>query len=222
MALVLKCRRGKFLAMFALKCSSFSCVNAGTSQRSPCYPLGNSDYKSVMEANGLAERTGLSDHPCRQCYIYISCRTLALIMLVTTLGGTWVLEQPRGSSFEFYPTFMDVCMNLYIAAGGSAVACLDHNCVHVCFLCLIESAGLLPKVFKVSWWMAHYMSRTPKRHYAYSNSAAVGAIDKGVLQGWKKRSEKTKVRTAEKYVDGKGKKRWKENRNLKATERLAL
>ena len=45
-----------WLCHFGLKCSSFTCVNVGTSGRSACTPWGNLMYKSVQEANQLASR----------------------------------------------------------------------------------------------------------------------------------------------------------------------
>lgn len=52
--------RGNFdegwLCPFGLKCSSFSQVNLGTSDRSPCNPYGNQQFTSVKEANILASR----------------------------------------------------------------------------------------------------------------------------------------------------------------------
>lgn len=67
--------------------------------------------------------------------------------------------------------------------------------------------------------MAHYKSPTPKRHYAYSNTKTIHKIDKGVLQGWKKSNAK-KVVTAERYVDGSGRKRYKGTGQLRTTETL--
>jgi len=67
--------------------------------------------------------------------------------------------------------------------------------------------------------MGHYNSATPKRHYAYSNSKVIKKIDKGKLQGWR---GKTKVATAEHYVDGTGRKRYKGTSNLRGTETLVF
>jgi len=67
--------------------------------------------------------------------------------------------------------------------------------------------------------MGHYNSSTPKRHYAYSNSTSVLKIDKGVLQGWKRKGKK-KVTTAERYVDASGRKRYKGTSKLRGTETL--
>ena len=48
--------KGGWLAHFGLKCSSWTVVNAGTSGRSPCSALGNTDYQSVREGNCLGSR----------------------------------------------------------------------------------------------------------------------------------------------------------------------
>lgn len=69
----------------------------------------------------------------------------------------------------------------------------------------------------MKWWMAHYGAETAKRHWGASNSTAVSAIDKGVLQGWKKKSTKTPV---VKYKDSKGVNRYKGTSDLRKTEKL--
>ena len=68
--------------------------------------------------------------------------------------------------------------------------------------------------------MGHYKSPTPKRHYCYSNSKAIQKIDKGVLQGWKKKSPEKKVTTVQHYTDGSGRQRYKGTSRLRATETL--
>ena len=78
---------------------------------------------------------------------------------------------------------------------------------------------LAAQTYTFKWWMGHYKGCTPKRHWAYCNSRAIHRLDKGVLQGWKKGSSK-KVVTAEHYIDGKGKKRYKGTSKLKGTETL--
>ena len=67
--------------------------------------------------------------------------------------------------------------------------------------------------------MGHYGSSTPKRHYAYSNSSSILKIDKGVLQGWKRKG-KNKVATAKHYVDSSGRKRYQGTSQLRSTETL--
>ena len=45
-----------WLCHFGLKCSSFTCVNVGTSGRSACTPWGILEYQSVQNGNMLASR----------------------------------------------------------------------------------------------------------------------------------------------------------------------
>ena len=53
-----------WVSHFGLKCSSWTPVNCGTSQRSPCTPCGFLEYKSVLDGNMLASR-----HPdCRNLF----------------------------------------------------------------------------------------------------------------------------------------------------------
>ena len=63
---LLKARYQKFLATFALKCSSWSPVNRGTSQRAPCATIGCQLYSSVRSSNMMACRCLWDD--CFQCF----------------------------------------------------------------------------------------------------------------------------------------------------------
>lgn len=65
--------------------------------------------------------------------------------------------------------------------------------------------------------MAHYDSRTPKRHYCFGNTAVILGLDKGILRKWKPNDGK-KVITARHYHDKQGKKRYQGTASLKATE----
>ena len=53
---LLRARYMQFLCTFALKCSSWSPVNAGTSGRSACSSLGINEYDSVSTANCMGVR----------------------------------------------------------------------------------------------------------------------------------------------------------------------
>ena len=55
-AALLKCRLGKFLATFALRCASWTPINRGTSCRAPCGSLGFMEYFSVSDSNMLGSR----------------------------------------------------------------------------------------------------------------------------------------------------------------------
>lgn len=78
------------------------------------------------------------------------------------------------------------------------------------------------KVTRVAWWMKHYGSSTPKRHYCYSNSPAVVRLDKGKLQGWKRDKDPDAPKTAVAYIDRHGIQRFKGTAALKRTEMLAV
>ena len=56
-ASILKCRYERFLAMFAIKCASWTSINAGTSRRCPCDAVGFDEYASVSSSNAMLERT---------------------------------------------------------------------------------------------------------------------------------------------------------------------
>ncbi|CAK9003810.1 Uncharacterized protein SCF082_LOCUS7912 [Durusdinium trenchii] len=166
----------KFLATFAMKCSSFTPVNAGTSGRSACASLGREGIESVETSNKLL------------------CRTVFLCMVTTCLGGCWVLEQPGGSCLQFFPAWRDLCANLMRASGAEAV-------------------------WRTTWHMFHYGGKTPKPHYAYSNSEFIGRLWKGKLTGWKKRAlEDGHVQTCEVYQNKDGKTCYKGTKRLRSTE----
>ena len=65
--------------------------------------------------------------------------------------------------------------------------------------------------------MAHYLAKTPKRHYIISNASSVRVLDKGRLALGKYRA---KVKTARQYRDSQGRVRYQGTRHLKATELL--
>ena len=78
------------------------------------------------------------------------------------------------------------------------------------------------EVAKVKWWMRHYGSPTPKRHYGYSNSGVVMRLDLGKLYTTQRAPRSQRIRTADVYVDRHGTKRYKGNKNLRSTETLDL
>ena len=81
----------------------------------------------------------------------------------------------------------------------------------------------MPKAHKVSWYMLHYGSPTPKKSYAYSNSRHVADLNAGKLRGWAK-SKKALASVGKthdlvvKYHDKKGHQRWKGGKHLRGSE----
>ena len=81
------------------------------------------------------------------------------------------------------------------------------------------------QAWKVSWWMYLYGSRSPKRSIAISNSAAIGALDRGPLKAWKtlkKKLGKHSVQTSRQYVGKDGRKRFHGTKALRSTQPLSI
>ena len=68
--------------------------------------------------------------------------------------------------------------------------------------------------------MQHYAAPTPKRHYGYSNSPVAMRLDKGKLEKHQRKPKGERIPTADIYFDKKGRRRYKGNANLSATENL--
>lgn len=67
--------------------------------------------------NPYAFMTGLTPW-CR------GVRTCLLLLLVTALGGAWLLEQPENSVLEFFPPFQTLLQMMFDACNASAVTSL--------------------------------------------------------------------------------------------------
>ena len=149
-----------------------------------------------------------------------------MIYLTTCLGGAWFLEQPRGSSFEYYPAFRKMMMDLRTVANGTAATCR----ISIAFskkssYCTLSHTfvGYRPQaprnkhaeVFRVSWWMAHYGGPSPKRHVGFGNSREIQSLDRGRLR---RAAHKTRVRTTNRRHNSSGKECWTGNQELRASE----
>ncbi|CAK8985845.1 unnamed protein product [Durusdinium trenchii] len=82
---VLNAKMGSFLAVIGLVCRSFVTISSGTHKRTPWRPLGDERVAMVQEGNGLLSRVTL------------------LIMVISAMGGCWLLEQPRTSLILYHP-----------------------------------------------------------------------------------------------------------------------
>lgn len=67
-------------------------------------------------------------------------RLCLLLMLVTALGGCWVVEQPELSVLEFFPPYQTLLAALYQASGGTAVTLICIIKIHI-FLDLTGSGA---------------------------------------------------------------------------------
>jgi hypothetical protein len=69
-ACLLKCKFGRFLSFFAIKCASWTSINAGTSNRCPCASIGFDEYASVSLSNKMLERILVQKSWTIFCFIY--------------------------------------------------------------------------------------------------------------------------------------------------------
>ena len=84
---------GRFMALLAPVCSSFSSMNVATSKRSEMLPWGDASKLSVQQGNCMMSRA------------------LLLAMLVECLGGIYMIEQPASSRLVVYPRFQWLVRN---------------------------------------------------------------------------------------------------------------
>ena len=127
LALALCGTQGLMVAMIAIVCSSWTCVNRATSGRNILLPGGLTYHSSVRTANKMVARTGISKKNAKLkkhsecenskefCFnsfvvsvvlLFTSNpdnRACLLILLLTTLQATWVVENPAGSCIFEYP-----------------------------------------------------------------------------------------------------------------------
>ncbi|CAE7499606.1 unnamed protein product [Symbiodinium necroappetens] len=122
-------------------------------------------------------------------------RTTLLVLLCTCLGLVWTVEQPAGSVLEFYPAWRWLVARMCDVIGPYAVS-------------------------KTSFWMAHYMSQTPKRHWMYSNSCVVGRLNKGSLSV--KKIPGRKPITVRRYKGKDGRTKYQGTKALQGTERYPV
>ena len=73
------------------------------------------------------------------------------------------------------------------------------------------------KVYKVGWWMAHYGSKSPKRHQGLSNNRWVERYNLGKLKKASMKKDPT-FQPSKSYVDKAGRKRWQGTKQLKQTQ----
>ena len=119
---ILKLKPYDSLVHFGMCCNSFCGVNRGTSRRFACASTGFLQYASVRLANMLLERTGLfKSLSVSSAYIFMylnkPCRTTLLIILASCLGLCWTLEQPAGSTLEFYPVWRSMLQQMFQLGG---------------------------------------------------------------------------------------------------------
>ena len=71
-------------------------------------------------------------------------------------------------------------------------------------------------IFRSGWYALHYGAKTPKRHFAFSNSSVITQLSRGQLKGWKRKASES-FQNVRRYVDAKGKTRFCGTKKLKQT-----
>ena len=106
MLAILEAKLGGLLAMLGHCCSSWVSISKGSTYRSFLNPMGHTGYAKVRDANVMSCRSGavIRWHVFGMfdlwCNISIPVRTVLLLLMVESLSGVWVVEQP-GSSLLF-------------------------------------------------------------------------------------------------------------------------
>lgn len=162
------------------------------------------------------------------------CRCVLLIHLVICRGGVFIIEQPGGSWLQYHPRIRwlsrsikaccSLCFNmLFVFFGicfwiGSVCSWyLADLLFGWCAQCVsIPSVLQSLLVYKSAWWMWHYGAKTPKRHYALSNSKGIASLNRGTLTGWSAAMD-PENKTTRRYVDTAGRKRFVGTKHLKKT-----
>ena len=138
-------------------------------------------------------------------------RACLLMALIHGAGGVYVLEQPRQSLVNRHPRFRALAKT----KTATCLACCTLNSFN-CYGMTVE-----PKVFKSAWWMAHYGSKTAKRHVSWRNSRFIWKFNAGKLnfKKWRQTADPA-FSTLHRYRDASGRKRWTGSKKLKQTELL--
>lgn len=75
------------------------------------------------------------------------------------------------------------------------------------------------KTFKIAFWMRKYGSMSWKRTWVWSNDSSIAALDLGAMTAYEKQ---TAVPTTVRYMDSKGRVRFKGNSTLKGSQILGF
>ena len=123
--------------------------------------------------------------------------------------GSWAYQCHGGNQLPPSSTQMFLCFlcpNFLCPQNGYDCGAFKNSPLHV-----------LTKMYRTSFWMKHFNTKTPKRTSLWSWSWGVSVFDLGKL---KKNQMKSVIKTAVAYWDSKGRRRWKGTKALKATQIL--
>ena len=151
---------------------------------------------------------------------FSGARSVLLMALVTSLGGVWLLENPRSSWMFHHPRVRWLASLMRVASMHTCpvVMFCKSSCCSLFIFCVSAY-----KVWRCDFWMIHFESPTPKRTSLISNSKARGAFDRGPLRNWRKAKKylKAECQTTRRYRGRDGKMKYDGTKALRQTERGA-
>ena len=136
----MKAGSSNFLATFAIKCTSWSSIYRGTSQRSACASFGNVEFPSVSQSNCMGCRiliySRFINHflssilvkaenvcwsPIYSCLLQPQPNLRTTYLAMRTTRRLLVSRTALSSVLEFFPIFRDFLCKLFYAHGGSCL-----------------------------------------------------------------------------------------------------
>ena len=158
-------------------------------------------------------------------YTWEMRRTLLAIYLIISRGGVWLIEQPSSSLLYRHPRFEELLKMQTVVRhlkNKGFVFCFSdtlrdtvHSWISLGFQAKSSWRRRWPQVFKQSFWMQGWGSKTPKRTVLWSNSTAIRLFKTGAQHS---KPKKNKVDLTGKYRDRTGRLRYKGNRHLKQSQ----
>ena len=185
-------------------------------------PIFRSHCKTFCWLSFQAGSPKRAQNGCRQSCLVCVSRTCLLILAISAMGGTWVLEQPRSSLVDWHPR-VRLLFKLLPKVGGSKEHSETFKQVHV-WLPLFKHLHAYHedtlKVYEARWWACMYGAPTAKRHKAWSNSPTVQLLDLGRMV--KALYRQNSVKSTRRYRSRRGKVSWCGSKHLKAAQYLVL
>ena len=138
-----------------------------------------------------------------------------MALLITALGGTFMIEQPGSSLMRYYFRmqwlFRQLPASWLFYYVGSFVLLCQHEDIHIAFWVRLS------KVYRIGWWMAHYGAQSAKRHQGFTNNKWAEMYNRGKLLPHQ-RPRAPDFRPVRYTRDRNGNKRWHGTKHLKQTQ----
>lgn len=151
------------------------------------------------------------------------CRVVCLALLSTCMGFSYFVEQPGGSLFRFYPAVEWLLFECPAPVPWLTFTIIYVNQISYSLLKHINWPAL--QAYRISWWMMHWGSRSPKRHTAIVNNKKFVFLNRGRLtkvQRERLAYKGTSFKPTRRYHSREGRPRWNGTKQLKETQTLSF